>query len=303
MSMDASFRLAPKTKVQYIGGAGKSSSMLPATKALKSSEVTPNHAKKGEGERDTPKSILKTSTSTLAIGGAVAAPTTQSEATTIPGTWGMALSSHHPARFTSRTIRANPFEPLVHQRNFPKDGPISPLRFDEYHAYQQEHLQLPILLNSAGEGPPVFEIRIPTPHQQDDSSICSAVGDSAADEHYKNLYFSSQRELHSSRETVGKVTEENRLLKRHLIEMQKQLFSVSRNKRSYSHNGVQNTAWSIPASSENPSKRRKKEETSPVSSKHLTTISEASTIGDQHSPVSSKITKSVSTDAGASSTL
>ena len=278
MSMESSFQVAPHC--MGAGGAGggavssRGSSATP--RAHKSSEVTANQAKKGEGEQTqpmAPKSILKTTTR---AGDGPAAqqyehqgvvqsgiPTT-SETTAIPGTWGMALSSRHPGGVASRTIRASPFEPLVHNRKLPRDGTISPLRIDEYYAYyQQDRLQLPTLHQTAaatgpsgavGGGPPVHEIRIPTPHQQDDSlhSICSAVGETAAsytEEHYKNLYFSSQRELHATHGKAAQAMEENRLLKRHLIEMQKQLFSVTRNKRSTATGGVQNTAWSIPSSS------------------------------------------------------
>jgi len=332
-------------------------------RAHKSSEVTPNQAKKGEGEHAqpvAPKSILKT---TIRAGDGPASqqyehqgvvhsgiPTTTSETTAIPGTWGMALSSRHPGGVASRTIRASPFEPLVHNRKLPRDGTISPLRIDEYYAYyKQDRLQLPTLHQTAaatgpsgtgaGGGPPVHEIRIPTPHQQDDSlhSICSAVGETAAsytEEHYKNLYFSSQRELHATHGKAAKAMEENRLLKRHLIEMQKQLFSVTRNKRSTATGGVQNTAWSIPSSSvisAGCSKRPKFDSTTttvatttttttkpPVGHHHhlreddddaarspdslrktpLSTISETSTMYSSVSPKSSSaITKSVSSDA------
>jgi len=277
---------------------------------LSSSEVGQTHATKGEREL-APKSILKTSSTTAVAATAGPAPPQQSEppVATIPGTWGMAMSSLNPGRLTSRTIRATPFEPLAHQRKLPKDGTISPLRIDEYYADQQERLKLPSLhASGSGDVPPVQEIRIPTPQYQDDSSICSAVGDTAVEEFYKNLYFSSQRELHSSEETVARVMEENRLLKRRLIEMQKQLFSVSRNRRSLAPEAVQNTAWSIPTNSGPLCKKRRLEADSRSpsdSNKRLTTISETSTVGDQPSlpEYPPGISKSVSADAAASTTV
>lgn len=305
-AVETSFRLGPKDQNKNNGSLCKSSCGGAIANDPQSGVHGPNLASKvgqtqaTKGEREmTPKSILKTSSTTAVA--AAAGP--------IPGTWGMTMSSQNPGRLTSRTIRATPFEPLVHQRKLPKDGTISPLRINEYYAYQQERLKLPSL-HTAGSGdvPPVQEIRIPTPQYQDDSSICSAVGDTATEEHYKNLYFCSQRELHASEETVARVMEENRLLKRRLIEMQKQLFSISRNRRFLAPEAMQNTAWSIPTNSGPPCKKRRKEADSRSpsdSSKRMTTISETSTIGEQPSlpEFPPGISKSVSADAAASTTM
>lgn len=274
----------------------ESSEKGPFDMAQDASKTTPNP--KGKRELDLSaerKSILKPSTIS-------AISPTES---TIPGTLGMALSSHNPARLTSITIRPTSFEPLVHQRVMPQDGAVSPLRTDEYHFNRQQRLHLPTLQTSAsgcGRTPPVNEIRIPTPHLNEDSSNNSVIGDIASSEaiHYKNLYFCSQRYLHGSQEQVALLLEENRILKRHLIEFQKRLFSVSRNKRS----AMPGSAWEIPASS----KRRKKLEDPIVllaQQRRLSTISETSTLPGE-SYMESKalpgLTKSVSNDAAQSMT-
>lgn len=145
-----------------------------------------------------------------------------------------------------RTIRASPFEPLVHHRNLPKGGTISPLLFDEFYVDEEDHNRP----RQQRTDPPVSEIRIPTP-QQLDESICSVNGDTAplsncrdADD-YKNLFFSGQRTIHKLQDEIVSVKQENRQLKRHLIELQKHLFSYSRNKRPKNETHS-NSAWSVP---------------------------------------------------------
>ena len=313
--MESSFRLAPHChQPSCTNGSGVATGMSSSgsPNVPKTSPVTPNHVQNGEGGPLVPKSILKTTTVAPAPQERAEPPPRSESTATIPGTWGMAISSRHPGRVASRTIRASPFEPLVHHRKLPRDGTISPLRIDEYYAcQQQERLHLPTLQTAAPStgGPPVHEIRIPTPHQHDDGSAGSEVGVTAvSEEHYKNLYFSSQRELHASQGKVAKVTEENRMLKRHLIEMQKHLFSVSRNKRSAPMGGVKDAAWNIPSSSVTSSKRLKKDHFSTDAvkqqspdSKPLSSISESSTLSSDSpslAPRSSPaVTKSVSADA------
>ena len=296
MSMEVSFRLVPNEAGSQIHRGGAVSSDSSGQTPKLGSEISPNQAMKGEGESSR-KSILKTSS----VVGSLPL-TRQSE--TIPGTWHMTLSSQHPSRMSSRSIRATPFEPLVHQRKLPKDGTISPLHINEYHANRQERLMLPSL--RSGHVPPVHEIRIPTPQHQDDSSFCSADGDNASVEDYKNLFFSSQRELHAAQEITAKVMEENRLLKRRLIEMQKQLFAVSRNRRSLTPDTIQNTAWSIPTNSDSQRKKQRTDEKSrSPSSAVMSTIISASTGGDIRSfpDCAPSISKSVSADAATSTAM
>ena len=302
MNIEASFLLVPsQAGVQKCSGGAVSSDSSGQTSKLQA-EISPKQMKSGEGEH-APKSILKTSTQVEGVD----LPSQCDTSRTIPGTWHMTLTSQHPTRLTSRTFRATPFEPLAHQRNLPKDGTISPLHIEEYHAYQQDRLQLPTLRVASGDVPPVQEIRIPTPQHHDDSSICSAVGDTASEECFKNLYFSSQRELHAAQDITAKVMEENRLLKRRLIEMQKQLFAVSRNRRTLAPDDMQNTAWSIPTSSAPQCNKRRKTEKSRYLDARIRSsiISDASTVGDQLSPpeCAPSITTSVSADAAASSTM
>lgn len=295
MSMEVSFRLVPnEAGGRMVDSRGAVSSDSSGQTPKQGSEVSSNQIKKGEGE-SARKSILKTSTAVGAL-----PLTAQSE--TIPGTWHMTLSSKHPTRLSSRSIRATPFEPLVHQRNLPKDGTISPLRINEYHANRQERLMIPSL--RSGHVPPVHEIRIPTPQHQDDSSLCSADGENASEEDYKNLFFSSQRELHAAQAITAKVMEENRLLKRRLIEMQKQLFAVSRNRRSLTPDAIQNTAWSIPTNSSSQRKKQRTDANSRVIGS--STVSTASTVGEKQ-PSSTEcppcISKSVSADAATSTAM
>ena len=162
-----------------------------------------------------------------------------------PLNWSM-LTPSSEARSLSpspRTTRATPSEPLIHHQNLPKEGTVSPLLFDEFCTTEDDHKQV---------APPVCEIRIPTPQQQEDDSVCSITGDTAPlancgdDEDYKSLYFCAQREVHALQDHVSGVKEENRQLKRQLIEMQKQLFSYSRNKRQAVSSSATNSAWSIP---------------------------------------------------------
>ena len=295
MSMEVSFRLVPnEAGGQMVGSGGAVSSDSSGQTPKLGSEVSLNQIKKGEGESSR-KSILKTSS----VIGALPL-TAQSE--TIPGTCHMTLSSQHPSRLSSRSIRATPFEPLVHQRKLPKDGTISPLRINEYHANRQERLMLPSL--RSGHVPPVHEIRIPTPQHQDESSFCSADGENASEEDYQNLFFSSQRELHAAQAITVKVMEENRLLKRRLIEMQKQLFAVSRNRRTLTPDAIQNTAWSIPTNSSSQRKKQRTDENCRVIGS--STVSTASTVGDKQlsaTECAPCISKSVSADAAPSTAM
>jgi hypothetical protein len=133
--------------------------------------------------------------------------------------------------------------------------------------------------------PPVCEIQIPSQQQRpkrradidddcnyyedDDADSTSSTQNLSRDDHqqydaidYKGMYFTSQRQSYALREQVQCVLEDNRRLKRQLIEMQKQLYTHSRNKRpsvsslSYHHSNRhpyhgtgEVVPWSIPTSS------------------------------------------------------
>jgi hypothetical protein len=125
--------------------------------------------------------------------------------------------------------------------------------------------------------PPICEIRIPTTsrlHRQalvgkrrndidgdtttSTQNLSNDAGDGSFDCHndttdYKNMYLSSQREIFALRGQVSGIQEANRKLKRQLIEMQKQIYAYSRNKRQAvsscknSNPSTENDApWSIP---------------------------------------------------------
>jgi hypothetical protein len=85
--------------------------------------------------------------------------------------------------------------------------------------------------------PPVGEIRIPTPQLQDSPLLYSR-------EDYVTSYYCCQQELFRKSVQLDLVLEENRRLKRLLIEMQRDLFHVSRSNRRK----LSNNAWTIPPS-------------------------------------------------------
>jgi len=137
-----------------------------------------------------------------------------------------------------RAIRASPFEPFIHKRNLPKDGTISPLKMDEYYAWktQKERKEC-----SMDVFPPISEIRIPTPSEPAETKAEPP----QIDEDWKTLYFCSQRDLHQAQMETYRMAEENRLLKRELIEMQRHLFEYRRSPPTIP---AENVVWSIPQS-------------------------------------------------------
>ena len=92
-------------------------------------------------------------------------------------------------------------------------------------------------------------------HSTTSSQDLSNDGDGEFDSHndmsdYKTLYFNCQRENYALRGQVLGMQEANRKLKRQLIEMQKQIFAYSRNKRrSDSSCKASVSPWSIPVGS------------------------------------------------------
>jgi hypothetical protein len=143
---------------------------------------------------------------------------------------------------------------LIHDRNLPKNGTISPFR---------ETKQPPSSLHYMGERrdstsshlPPVpTEILIPTSSttqqelslptgkcptssSDDNQSWISNTYSSSGHHHhqeqeeqdYKTLYFCSQSDKYRLEQRNASVMEENRLLKRQLFEMQRQLYNYRRN--------------------------------------------------------------------------
>jgi hypothetical protein len=102
--------------------------------------------------------------------------------------------------------------------------------------------------------PPVGEIRIPT-LSLDSLDTITTNSDVRYNsmEDYKTLYFCGQQDLFRTQQRMECVCEENRLLKRKLIELQRQLFHNSRTKRRVVK---ANLAWSIPENSpQTPVKR------------------------------------------------
>ena len=157
----------------------------------------------------------------------------------IPGTlivrdW--MLPSHNLRRRNVKSIRALPFEPLAHLRRLPKSGTISPLLVREHGTAPIPH-RIPLTSSSTTSGgsetPPITEIRIPTPAPKDD--------DGSQELDYQTLYLCCQRDLHQTVQQKMDLHEENRMLKRQLIQMQKQLYASARTRKT----GV---SWSVPVS-------------------------------------------------------
>jgi hypothetical protein len=181
----------------------------------------------------------------------------------IPGTllqtW-MKPSRQNSSRQAPRAFRASPFEPLVHQRNLPKSGTITPLKMDEYYAAsehqnrQQQQQQnynsrqrldarhdSPTTPGDAVEGrPPMSEIRI------FHSSLGSVASSEATAEptDWQSLYFSSQKDLHETKHRMAQAAHENRQLKRSVFELQRQLYTAQRNK--WNQNECDNGSWEVP---------------------------------------------------------
>lgn len=80
--------------------------------------------------------------------------------------------------------------------------------------------------------PPVAEIRIPIPE---------TIASNSDDDDFETLYLCSRRDLHVVRKENEALAEENRLLKRHMIQLQKQLYSLRRTSQK------RNVSWSIPS--------------------------------------------------------
>jgi hypothetical protein len=102
--------------------------------------------------------------------------------------------------------------------------------------------------------PPVGEICIPTPSTDSLDTVLTSKetipeGDSNKIIDYETLYFCGQRDLHFANQRVDYMCEENRLLKRKLIELQRQLYCNSRTKRRVVD---ANLAWRIPGEISSP---------------------------------------------------
>jgi hypothetical protein len=186
----------------------------------------------------------------------------------IPGTllpW-MKPSRQDYSRQAPRAFRASPFEPLVHQRNLPKSGTITPLKMDEYYAnsehqnrqqQQQQQQQYyssnynsrqrdtrhgsPSTSKDGVEGrPPMSEVRILH------SSVTSVASSEATAEpiDWQSLYFSSQRNLQEMKHRMSQAAHESRQLKRAVFELQRHLYTAQRNK--WNQNDCENGGWEVP---------------------------------------------------------
>jgi hypothetical protein len=185
----------------------------------------------------------------------------------IPGTllqtW-MKPSRQHYSHQAPRAFRASPFEPLVHQRNLPKSGTITPLKMDEYYAdsehqnrqqrQQQQQQQdynsrqrdarhdhaSPTPRDGVEGRPPMSEVRIL--NSSVDSLASSEATAEATD--WQSLYFSSQRDLQQTKNRMLQADYDNRQLKRAVFELQRHLYTAQRNK--WNQNECDNSSWEVP---------------------------------------------------------
>jgi hypothetical protein len=146
----------------------------------------------------------------------------------------------------SRIIRASPFEPLLHQRNL-LDGTISPLQMDAHLKLQHRQRAEPIpsitaedelddssieTTCSCNEDFPLTDVLIPL-------STCLQRGIvelSATD--WQSAYLQSNKSYEQLLRRTEQVTDENKWLKRQLIEMQRRVNQGRCIKRS--------SPWNIP---------------------------------------------------------
>lgn len=156
-----------------------------------------------------------------------------------------------PMRKEFRVIRASPFEPLVVDRKLPKDGTISPLMVDEY--YTPSHLSDELDDDDDDEeedgsskrkharitDPPVDEVAIPLAAAAHQGLV------KLSNDDWKKLYLTSMKELKSLHRYTCQMVEENRYLKRTLIQMQKTVYEARRSKLCTSTV----LPWDIPESS------------------------------------------------------
>lgn len=164
----------------------------------------------------------------------------------------------------ARNIRGNVGRPLS-----------SPPRLEQREAIDARQRGMVVTSKSEqapqSPAPPIGEIRIPShPNYMSISSPCSAslptsTNHSTMD--YESLYFSSVQDNHRLMQNLVFVSEENRTLKRHLIELQRRLFTARRNSRGqqlrrYDNNTTVNQddsddvrGWSVPQSSHKRIKR------------------------------------------------
>jgi len=126
--------------------------------------------------------------------------------------------------------------------------------------------------------PPVSEVSIPLAHMVRQGLVEMSIGE------WKYLYLSTHKDVEQLQTKLSNVSEENRLLKRQLIEMQKQLFEVRRNKRR----SPDHETWSIPDYYSNSSK-------TPISNASSSSSSQKVVI---HQPPAEAPSKTVSYDEG-----
>ncbi|EEC50385.1 predicted protein [Phaeodactylum tricornutum CCAP 1055/1] len=184
--------------------------------------------------------------------------------------------THKPPRL----IRTSPFEPLLHPQQLPQYSDISSHQVQQYYAWKdrvrgeahcadqsfaQNRTRIFALATSDKNHedkddphvPPISEIRIPkreggcSPTSTSTAASISSHNQSSSEEHevdYKNLYLCSHRNTQQLQRRLEYTEEENRQLKRKLIEFQRQLFSLQRNGLSSRGRDTRQSSWTIPPS-------------------------------------------------------
>ena len=106
--------------------------------------------------------------------------------------------------------------------------------------------------------PPVGEIQIPTVLLLDAAAAAADKQQQHTPPNYEQLYFLSMRRNYRLQQKYACATEENRRLKRHLIELQRRMYTSTRNQLPVA--AVPESAWTVPRS-----KKRRVEKCSVVS--------------------------------------
>eukprot|EP00977_Amphora_coffeiformis_P025578 scaffold20544_cov158-Amphora_coffeaeformis.AAC.5 len=123
-----------------------------------------------------------------------------------------------------RVIRVSPFHPMVHLRQMPKQGTISPLRVHEHEMEQKVHRQQLTDMRSPSnskKSPPISEVCITTPSSFDCGLSSPASASTFTD--YKAMYFQSQKQLKALQKLQEHTLAENHRLRSRINIIMKRL--------------------------------------------------------------------------------
>lgn len=185
-------------------------------------------------------------------------------------------SDHHgssgrgPAYKRGKMVQISPFQPVLHQRNFPRGGlcVVSPYHHQDLIPYHHantattnttttttrstnnqpdddEHhdADASTVLTQDTEDhppPPVSEIRVPTPIFGVPTNATAAHQGSSREEDYQTQYLSASKDLYRAHKTIDQLQKDKQHLQRQLFQLQCRLWQQER------HKPVRNDRWSVP---------------------------------------------------------